>query len=139
MVRHLVRSLCFSAIAAALALQGCEKHPGSFDRPAQRIATQAAAVDHPASPSAARRGGKVSDSRPAVSAPRFEQYATGDPPPWLAELLQSPDPNVRIQALDAWARQPTASLNPVTYALVDSDESVRARAQEILEQELARR
>jgi hypothetical protein len=46
---------------------------------------------------------------------------------------------VRIQALDAWARQPGASLDPVTYALVDPDASVRARAQEVLEEELARR
>ena len=46
---------------------------------------------------------------------------------------------LRSQALDAWARQPTTSLDPVTYALVDSDEGVRARAQEVLDHELARR
>jgi hypothetical protein len=44
-----------------------------------------------------------------------------------------------MQALDAWARQPGESLDPVTYALVDPDESVRERAQEVLEQELTRR
>ena len=75
----------------------------------------------------------------AASAHPLEQYPTEDPPPWLAELLRAPDPNVRIEALDAWARHPGASLDPVTYALVDPDESVRARAQEVLEQEMARR
>ena len=41
--------------------------------------------------------------------------------------------------LEASARQTAASLDPVTYALVDPDESVRARAQEVFEQELTRR
>lgn len=54
-------------------------------------------------------------------------------------MLHASDPNVRIQALDAWAQHPGASLDPVTYTLVDPDESVRTRAQEVLEQELARR
>ena len=61
------------------------------------------------------------------------------PPPWLDELLHAPDPNVRIQALDAWAQHPGPSLDPVTYVLVDPDEPVRARAQDVLEQALARR
>jgi hypothetical protein len=55
------------------------------------------------------------------------------------EALQDPDPNMRIWALEAWVQQPGASLNPVTYALVDPDESVRARAQELFEQELEAR
>ena len=60
-------------------------------------------------------------------------------PPWLAELLNSPDPQVRIQGLEAWAQRPGETLDPVTYALVDPDESVRVRAQEVFEEELARR
>ena len=72
-----------------------------------------------------------------ASAPR-DEYPPEDPPPWMAELLHAPDPNVRIQALDALASQPSVSLDPLTYALVDSDESVRTRAQELLEEALAR-
>jgi hypothetical protein len=76
---------------------------------------------------------------PVARAPPIGQDRTEDPSSWLAELLHAPDPNVRIQGLDAWAHKPTVSLDPVTNALVDPDESVRTRAQEVLEQELARR
>jgi len=57
----------------------------------------------------------------------------------LAESLGSPDPRVRIRALEAWALHPGDTLDPVTYALVDADELVRTRAQELLEEILARR
>ena len=60
-------------------------------------------------------------------------------PTWLAEALNSPDQRVRIRALETWAQHPGEKLDPVTYALVDPDESVRARAQELLEAVLARR
>jgi HEAT repeat protein len=60
-------------------------------------------------------------------------------PIWLAEALNSPDPRVRIRALETWAQHPGDKLDPVTYALVDPDESVRARAQELLEAVLAHR
>src|SRR5262245_33617415 len=141
MARHLVHRPCFAALAAALALYGCGKppSPSSLERPVHAVAAQAAAaIDPPASPSTAYRGSNASGGLPVASA-ALERSETEDPPAWLVELLQSPDPNVRIQALDAWARQRGASLNPVTYALVDSDESVRARAQEVFEQALARR
>jgi hypothetical protein len=139
MARQLVRGLCFVALAAALVFQGCGKSPpSSLDRKLHPVAARAAAVDPPASPSAAHGRWKTSERLPVASAP-LEQYPTEDPSPWLAELLHATDPNVRIQALDAWARQPGASLDPVTYALVDPDESVRARAQELWEQKLARR
>jgi hypothetical protein len=38
-----------------------------------------------------------------------------------------------------WAQHPGDKFDPVTYGLVDPDESVRARAQELLEAVLARR
>ena len=61
------------------------------------------------------------------------------------DVLMSPslhhhsDPAIRLYALEAWALSPGRTLDPVTYALVDSDESVRARAQEVFEEVLARR
>jgi len=54
-------------------------------------------------------------------------------------VLNDPDPSVRIRALETWAQHPGEDLNPATYALVDPDESVRTRAQELLEAVLARR
>jgi len=139
MARHLARGLCLAALAAALALEGCAKQsPASLERTGQPGAARGAAVDPPSSAIAARSS-NTSEKLPAIGAPRRERYPTDDPPPWLAELLHASDPNVRVQALDAWARQPGESLDPVTYALVDPDETVRARAQEVLERELARR
>lgn len=56
------------------------------------------------------------------------------PPEWTA-ALQNPDKEVRRAALQQWAGQGAATpLDPLTYALVDPDESVRAKAQELVEQ-----
>jgi len=61
------------------------------------------------------------------------------------DVLMSPglhhhsDPAIRLYALEAWALAPGERLDPVTHALVDPDESVRARAQELLEEALTRR
>ncbi len=140
MARNEVRNLCFAAMAAALILQGCGKpSPVSLDRGSSRpVAGRTAEADPLASRSDAPHGWAA--SRNLTIARAFgEQYQAEDLPPWLAELFHDPDPNVRAQALDAWARQPGASLDPVTYALVDPDESVRVRAQEVFEQDLARR
>jgi hypothetical protein len=56
----------------------------------------------------------------------------------LDEVNQHPDPQMRMAALEVWAAGDKGSLDPVTHALVDTDEAVRARAQELLEQELLR-
>ena len=68
-----------------------------------------------------------------------DQYQTEEMPAWLSEALDDPDPYVRIQALETGAQHPGEALDLLTYALVDPDETVRARAQELLEEELARR
>ena len=60
-------------------------------------------------------------------------------PVWLTQVLKDPDPRMRLHAIETWAIKPGKTLDPVTYALVDPDETVRARAQELLEQELERR
>ena len=54
---------------------------------------------------------------------------------WFAELRESPDVTVRLQALEFWAEQPGNGIDPLTYALVDEDEQVRARAEELWEQQ----
>ena len=56
------------------------------------------------------------------------------PPEWTA-ALQHQDKEVRREALQQWAGQGAATpLDPLTHALVDPDESVRAKAQELVEQ-----
>lgn len=60
-------------------------------------------------------------------------------PAWLEAALSDPDPRVRLQAIEVWANNPGENINPFTYALVDPDEQIRARAQELFEEELARR
>jgi hypothetical protein len=57
---------------------------------------------------------------------------------WFAEVREHPDVTVRLQALELWAQHPGDALDPVTYALVDEDEHVRARAQELWEQQVTR-
>ena len=140
MVRDLVCGLWFAALAAALILQGCSN---SSSRSADRAssgpaAIRAAQADSLAAGSNPLPGRTASSNVTGASGPR-DEYQPEDLPPGLAELLHAPDPNVRIQGLGAWASQSSVTLDPLTYALVDSDESVRARAQELLEEALARR
>ncbi len=52
----------------------------------------------------------------------------------LSAAREDPDPGARLRSLEEWARGPRDSLDPLTHALVDPDETVRARAQELLEQ-----
>jgi len=57
---------------------------------------------------------------------------------WYETARQSSDVSVRLQALEQWVQRPGDALDPVTYGLVDQDETVRRRAQELYEQALAR-
>jgi hypothetical protein len=77
----------------------------------------------------------VSLSEPAVALHSLQpQQAMLDVSPAWSAVLQHPDPAVRLQALSRWAEQDTATvLNPLTQALVDADESVRTRAQALVE------
>ena len=43
-----------------------------------------------------------------------------------------------LQARARWAQQPGTGIDPLTFALVDEDEDVRTRAEELYEQQLAR-
>jgi hypothetical protein len=57
---------------------------------------------------------------------------------WYAAARESSDVSVRLQALEQWAQRPGESLDPVTYGLVDQDETVRDRAQALWDQQLMR-
>jgi hypothetical protein len=55
---------------------------------------------------------------------------------WYAEMRESPEAGMRLYALEIWAQQPKEAIDPVTYALVDEDDGVRACAQELYDQQL---
>jgi hypothetical protein len=128
MARHLVRSLCFGTVAAALILRACSKPaPLTQDRGSSRPSTaRAAAADSFSNRSDAQRFRTVARNSTLSSAPSVESPAE-DMPPWLAERSRSPDANVRIQAFEARARQPSASLDPL-YLRARRSGRVGARA-----------
>lgn len=81
--------------------------------------------------------GPVSDA--ARATPNgSELAAAASQQQWFAEARIHPEVTVRRQALELWALQQTEGLDPVMYALVDEDETIRARAQGLYEQQLAR-
>jgi hypothetical protein len=53
--------------------------------------------------------------------------------------MQDPDPRSRRFALEQWAREPTESLDVMAAALVDPDESIRERAEQVFEAALLAR
>ncbi|MEI8016397.1 MAG: hypothetical protein WCH20_16365 [Nitrospira sp.] len=60
-------------------------------------------------------------------------------PEWMAQKLNSPKVRVRLQALETWVQSaPRGAIDPLILAFEDKDERVRARAQQLLEQEWAR-
>jgi len=142
MPRHLSFRLGLLSVVIVLSLLGCGK-PAS-DR-SDRGSSPVASGENLASDPEGFHRLKASEKlfSPLSSLPSAtrdnEQYQTEEMPAWLSEALDDPDPSVRLQAIETWAREPEETLDPLTYALVDPDESVRARAQELLEEELARR
>ena len=116
---------------AVLALAGCGNPTPEIPRPATSTPTH---VKEPVT---------VPDSRPLVtSATRYDQQAQTDLLlGWYAAARDDPNPLPRLQLIEVWAQQARqdSSLDLLTNALVDPDEPVHARAQELLEQELARR
>jgi hypothetical protein len=61
-------------------------------------------------------------------------------PEWMVQKLNSPKVRVRLQALETWAQSaPPGAVDPFILAFEDKDERVRARAQQLLEQDWARK
>ena len=129
MTRPLVLSVGIALLAGAVALGGWERVP-SRDQRARHIVRPA-----PAAISAHVRRHTLESSRRGGA--RDEADSDGAPMP--SGLHVHPDPAIRLYALEVWAFDPGERLDPVTHALVDPDESVRARAQELLEEALSRR
>ena len=61
-------------------------------------------------------------------------------PELMVEKLNSPIVRVRLRALEAWARTaPKGAVDPFILAFEDKDERVRALAQQLIEQDWARK
>jgi len=61
-------------------------------------------------------------------------------PELMAQKLNSPNVRVRLRALEAWAREaPPGAIDPFILAFEDKDERVRARAQQLIEQDWTRK
>jgi hypothetical protein len=61
-------------------------------------------------------------------------------PEWMAQKLNSPNVRVRLRALETWAQSaPPGAVDPLILAFEDKDERVRARAQQLIEQDWARK
>jgi HEAT repeat protein len=61
-------------------------------------------------------------------------------PEWMAQKLNSPNVRVRLRALETWAQSaPPGAVDPFILAFEDKDERVRARAQQLIEQDWARK
>jgi hypothetical protein len=60
-------------------------------------------------------------------------------PEWLSEAEKDPDQRMRLDAIRAWAQHPTERIDAITYSLADSDGSVRAQAQMLLQNTVAGR
>jgi hypothetical protein len=116
---------------AALAMAGC----GNSTQEIPRHATS--------TPTDAKRPTSVPDFRPHIATASWDdrQAQTDILLVWYATARDDPDPMARLQIIESWAQQAQrdSSLDLLTNALVDPDQTVRARAQELFEQELARR
>ena len=138
-----------SIVAAAItvALGGCDG-PVS-DRPVatvDRAVNAIAAV--PATSSAPAIALNAQPHHPAAEAPALPvgtketvpQAASVNPElaSWLAAVNPDSDPLVRRHALEVWAWSPTHSLDLVGAAMVDPDDSIRERAQQLAEESLLR-
>jgi hypothetical protein len=89
--------------------------------------------------------GTVSRGDPPHAAPASSTKNLVNPmdalevPAWFAKDLASPDVDTRIRALDTWVlTAPVGSIDPLLLAFGNDDERVRARAMELIKQDLVR-
>jgi hypothetical protein len=115
-----------AALVAAALCASCDRQAVN-SLPSPRTAAPASAV-----PAVAR---SPSLAPAAQSAPAAVPTSS----PWPPVQMQDPDPRMRRFALEQWAREPTDSLDLVAAALVDPEESIRERAEQVFEEVLARR
>jgi hypothetical protein len=107
--------------------------------PASQDRTQTTTLGAPAPPGPFRpETARITQAAPPDEQTPADQAQRQTRERWYAEMREAPEAGMRLYALDLWAQQPTEAIDPVTYALVDEEESVRTKAQELYEQHLVR-
>ena len=85
-------------------------------------------------------GGDSSHAVPVLSSEPGHPIEGLVVPEWMAQKLNSPNVRVRLRALETWAQSaPPGAVDPLILAFEDKDERVRARAQQLIEQDWARK
>ena len=85
-------------------------------------------------------GGDSPHAAPALSSEPGHPVDGLVVPEWMAQKLNSPNARVRLKALETWAQSaPPGSVDPLILAFEDKDERVRARAQQLIEQDWERK
>lgn len=115
--------IAVATVAAATILSACSR---TDDTASRREATAPAPTSAQVFRWPESRAVKPSAAHPAAAS-------------WPPAEMQDPDPRMRRFALEQWARNPTESLDVVAAALVDPEESIRERAEQVFEEALARR
>lgn len=150
MLRVPVTVRAFGVVASAVSLAAWLQGPGPNDseltRPA-RDSTSPSGGPVPGSAAPSTRSLDLANFPPTT--PAFASTAPGpivaaiDSSPrtseWPTAVLQDPDPRVRRQALEDWARDPRKSLDLPSAMMVDPDETIRERARQVFEEALTRR
>lgn len=108
-----------------MGLLGCGLDSSVYTR---RLESGSAAVEKAGNESSA------ASSAPAVQG-QVWPAESHDVPAWITTMCQSPDAQVRLQALQEWVQQETMESDDLLLrALNDSDEGVRAQALQLIEQ-----
>jgi hypothetical protein len=124
MMRHLIHRLGLLALTVVVSLYGCggssPERSGRATSPEKKTSESRRAPENTSTD--AWRSLLSNSERPSM-----------EEPAGLTTARDDTDLSVQLQALETWGRDPEKMLDSLTHALVNPDEKVRARAQELLE------
>lgn len=123
----------------SLSKQGPSPRNDSFTQAASPVSLASVNETGSAAGTGTVPGGNNSHAVPVLSSEPGHPVDGLVVPEWMAQGLNSPKVRVRLKALEAWAQSaPPGSVDPLILAFKDPDPRVRARAQQLIEQEWAR-
>ena len=134
-----------ASLAAHESTRQAPTQTSSLGPPAQPASTSGAHITDAARGTRLAHDAQVQTVASPVGPPASEELADADQAQrearqrWFAEMQESPSAAVRLQALELWAQQPSDGLDPETFAFLDDEDAqVRARAEQLWEQQLSR-
>lgn len=127
------RAMLLASVVLLVSPYGCG--PGSSGEPGTPTTTASVSGEDPRGVAPAPSPATVANSpSPSIPAPLPERQLVV--PDWMASALQHQDVHVRLKALDTWVKQGRrGAVDPLLLALNDTDERVRARALQLIEQD----